>query len=139
MEIAQFALHNWYLFVALVVVLALLAAPTVTRLVHRVRSVGPAEAVMLINREDGVVVDVRDAKEYQAGHIVRAINLPMGELDARVRELDKYKKRPLILSCGAGERSAKVAIQLRKDGFENVAVLAGGLAAWERSQLPVAK
>jgi rhodanese-related sulfurtransferase len=139
MEITQFVIHNWYLFIVLAVILALLVAGPIGRLVHRVRSVGPSEAVMLINREDGVVLDVRDAKEFHSGHITHALNLPFKELPARLRELEKYKRRPLIVSCAAGERAAKGAILLRRHGFENVAVLAGGMAAWHRGQLPVAK
>ncbi len=139
MEITQFVIHNWYLFVALVVVLALLAAGPIMRLIHRVRAVGPSEVVMLINRQDGVVVDVRDSKEFHSGHIAHAVNLPFAELKARARELEKYKHRPLIVSCRAGETAAKTAIILRRLGFENVSVLAGGMAAWERSQLPVTK
>ena len=139
MEITKFVIHNWYLFAALVVVLGLLVAGPVIQLLHRVRAVGPSEAVILINRQDGVVVDVRDSKDFHTGHIAHAVNVPFAELKARVRELEKYKQRPLIISCRAGERSAKSAILLRKLGFENVAVLTGGMTAWERSQLPVTK
>src|SRR5258708_6893142 len=99
MEIEQFVIHNWYLFAALVVVLVLLAAGPVNQLIHRVQSVSPTEAVLLINRQDAVVVDVRDAKQFRAGHIVNAVNLPFAELEDRVREVEKYKQRPVILSC----------------------------------------
>jgi len=139
MEIAQFVLHNWYLFVALIVVLALLAAGPVTRLIHRVPTLGPPETVMLMNRQNGVVVDVRDPKAFHAGHIAHAVNVPFQELAARVRELDKYKKRPVIVSAGPDQHAARGAIILRRHGFENVSVLAGGMNAWERAQLPVAK
>lgn len=139
MEITQFVIKNWYLFAALALVLGLLLAEPITQLIHRVRKVGPTEAVMLINRENGIVVDVRDSKEFHSGHIGNAVNLPFAELKARVGELEKYKKRPLILSCAAGDRAAKGAVVLRKHGFENIAVLAGGMNAWIRSQLPVAK
>ncbi len=139
MKITQFVIHNWYLFVALVVVIALMLKEPVLRLMHRVSNVSATEAVLLINRQDGVVVDVRDTKEFGSGHIGNAINIPLAEFDARVRELEKYKHKPVILSGGANDAAAKAAVRLRRHGFENLAVLAGGMAAWERSQLPVAK
>lgn len=139
MDIPQFVINNWYLFLALVVVLVLLAAGPVTGLIHRVRKVSPAEAVLLINRQDGVVVDVRDPSDFRAGHIANALNLPFSELKDRARELEKYKQRPLIVSCSAGERAVKSAAMLRRRGFANAYVLSGGLTAWERSQLPLQK
>jgi rhodanese-related sulfurtransferase len=101
--------------------------------------VGPTELVNLINRQNAVVVDVRDANDFHAGHIVDAVNLPIAELQTRARELDKYKKRPIVLSCRAGQSAPKAAVLLRKHGLENVSVLAGGMTAWERAQLPVEK
>jgi rhodanese-related sulfurtransferase len=139
MEITQFVINNWYLFLALVVVLALLAAGPVTELIHRVQKVSPAEAVQLINRQDGVVVDVRDPNDFRAGHITNALNVPFSEFKDRMRELEKYKQRPLIVTCRGGERAVKGAVMLRQRGFANVRVLAGGMAAWERSQLPLQK
>ena len=138
-EITQFVIRNWYLFLALIVVLALLAAGPMTGVIHRVRTVSPSEAVLLINRQDGVVVDTRDPNEFRTGHIVNALNIPFSELKNRLRELEKYKQRPLIVSCRAGERAVKGAVMLRRHGFSNVCVLAGGMAAWERGQLPVQK
>ncbi len=139
MDIVQFITNNWYLFAALVVVLALLAADPVGQLIHRVKKVSPAQAVLLINREDGVVVDVRDPKEFDTGHILNAVNLPFAELKDRARELEKYKQRPLILSCRVGENSTKGAVLLGKQGLTNVCVLAGGMNAWAGGQLPIAK
>lgn len=139
MDITQFIIHNWYLFLALVVVLALLAAGPATGLIHRVRKVSPSEAVLLINRQDGVVVDVRDPNDFRSGHIANALNLPLTELNDRMRELEKYKQRPLIVSCRVGERAIKGAAMLRRRGFGNAYALAGGLTAWERSQLPLQK
>ena len=139
MEHIHFITANWYLFVALVVVSALLSVEPIKQLIYRVQSVTPTEVVSLINHRNAVVVDVRDSKDFHAGHIIGAINLPSTEFTQRVGELEKHKKRPIVVSCQMGQRAGKSAALLRKHGFESVSIIAGGMNAWERSQLPVAK
>jgi rhodanese-related sulfurtransferase len=117
----------------------LLVWPMVGRLMRPGREVGPAEAVNLINRRDAVVLDVRDAAEYKSGHITNARNVPEADLDARSKELDKVKAKPIIVSCGRGNRSAAIAAKLRKLGFAEVVSLRGGLAAWQQANMPLEK
>jgi rhodanese-related sulfurtransferase len=98
--------------------------------------VTPGEATHLINREDAVVLDVRDQAEYEAGHILGARNLPMARLESS--DL-KRKDKPVIVYCQTGERGPKAAATLKKQGFEKVVNLSGGLAAWKQAGLPVEK
>jgi len=137
MEYVQFVIHNWYLFVALVVVLGLLFAQTIKQMVYGVGSIPIGRAVQLVNHESGVIVDVREPDEFKQGHIPRAINLPLSALATRVKELEKYKEKPVILCCASGQRSARSALMLRKQGFNSVHNLAGGLTAWKNDNLPV--
>ena len=102
-------------------------------------SVSHAEATHWINREDALVVDVREAAEYGAGHILGAKNMPLARIDEGGGELAKKKDRPLIVYCDAGERSSKAASALRRHGFARVASLSGGLNAWRQAGLPVEK
>ncbi len=134
-----FVIHNWYLFVALGVILFLLAAGPLTQYIHGIKNVNAARTVQLLNREDGVVVDVCEPKEFQSGHVPSAINLPLSTLPNRLRELDKYRNKPVIVACRAGNRSMKGAVILRKGGFAAVYNLSGGLLAWEKENLPVEK
>lgn len=131
----QFVVHNWYLFAALVVVLALLAAEPLKQLLYRVSTVTPSRAVQLINR-DGVVVDVREPSEFASGHLPNAINIPVGNIHMRLNELEKHKNRPIVVYCRSGQRSARAAVVLRKHGFEQVHNLAGGVVAWQNDSLP---
>lgn len=135
----QFILHNWYLFAGVAVVLALLAAGPLTRLLHGIKTLTPAQAVQVVNRQGGVVVDVCEANEYKEGHIPRAVHLPLSGLTGRLHELERYKAKPVIVSCRSGNRSVKGAVMLRKQGFATVYSLAGGLMAWQRDNLPVEK
>ncbi|MHB8743361.1 MAG: rhodanese-like domain-containing protein [Sulfuricaulis sp.] len=137
--IVPFIIHNWYLFAALGVILFLLAAGPVTQYLHGVKNANAARTVQLLNREDGVVVDVCEPKEFMSGHITNAINLPLASLKERLRELDKYKNKPVIVTCRAGNRSLKGAVILRQHGFATVYSLSGGLLAWEKENLPLEK
>jgi rhodanese-related sulfurtransferase len=103
-------------------------------------SVTIAQATHLINREDAVMVDVRDPGDYGAGHILGARNLPLTRLEGGdPGELGKRKDKPLIVYDDGGERSGKAAAALRKQGFERVVNLTGGLGAWKQAGLPVEK
>ena len=135
----QFVINNWHLFLALGVVLALLVAGPLRQQLAGIRNLNPAEAIQLMNRENGIVVDVCEPKEFSAGHIVHAINIPLSQIGARGRELEKYRERPVILSCRSGNRSLKAALLLHKQGFARVYSLAGGITAWQRDNLPVEK
>ncbi len=99
----------------------------------------PVEATMLINREDAVVVDVRDSAEYAQGHIPNARHLPLAELARRSTELDKFKERPIILCCASGARSASAISTLQKAGFEKLFNLRGGLFEWEKAGQPITR
>jgi len=100
--------------------------------------VNPTQATQLINREDALVVDVRDPNEYASGHVLGAKNLPLARLAAPGADLVKRKDRPVIVYCdGSGERATKAAAALRKQGFTRVLNLSGGLGAWQQAGLPV--
>src|SRR6185295_9600111 len=101
--------------------------------------VNTTRAIELINREDGLVLDVRDAAEYGAGHILGARHLPLDRIDEGGGDLAKKKERPLIVYDDGGERSAKAAAALKRQGFTRVASLTGGLGAWRQAGLPVEK
>jgi rhodanese-related sulfurtransferase len=135
----DFVLANWHLFLALaVVVVALLWGPITQRMLG-VNSLAAAEAVRLMNHENGVVVDVCETSEFREGHIPGAVNAPLSALKDRMSDIEKYKDRPVIVSCRHGNRSVRGALWLRRHGFARVYSLAGGLSAWQRENLPLGK
>ena len=132
----EFVRNNLLLFVVALVSGAMLLWP-----VFRKSTGGPwvntAEATHLINREDALVVDVREPGEYGAGHILGAKNVPLSRLDDG--ELAKRKDRPVIVYCDGGERAGKAISVLKKQGFARVVNLSGGIKAWQQAGLPVEK
>jgi rhodanese-related sulfurtransferase len=101
--------------------------------------VSAAQATQMINREDALMIDVRDPAEFGAGHVIGARNVPLARIDDGANDLAKRKDRPLVVYCDGGERSAKAAEALRKQGYARVTSLSGGLGAWQSAGLPVEK
>lgn len=97
------------------------------------------EATLLINREDAIVVDVRETAEWSAGHIPNARHIALGHLSSHLSEIDKFKDKPVILVCASGNRSGSGCGVLKKAGFQNVRNLAGGIHAWKDAGLPMTK
>ena len=103
-------------------------------------SVSAAQATQLINREDALVLDVRDPGEYGTGHVLGAKNVPMSRIQAAGSEIAaKRKDKPVIVYCDDGNRSVKASAALRSQGFSRVVHLSGGLGAWRQAGLPLEK
>lgn len=113
--------------------------PVLRRLLFGIGEVTPSEAVLMINREQALVLDVRDDAEFAAGHIPEARHIPLAQLTARHAELDAWKDKPVVVNCQSGMRSANACSLLRGQGFAKVFNLNGGFAAWQTAKLPASK
>ena len=134
----KFIVDNWLLILVALSAGALLLWPVLRKGAGGAGSVGTAEAVRLINREKGVLIDVSEAAEYAAGHAAGARNVPLGQIETS-KDVPSNKALPLLLMCPTGARAGRAAAQLRKAGFEKAVAVAGGTAAWREALLPVAK
>lgn len=92
----------------------------------------------LVNSDSAVVVDVRDAAEYKAGHIVDALNIPHASLSSRSRELDTHKGKTIVLVDKMGQHAGAAGRQLKALDFDIVR-LEGGMTDWQSNNLPVVK
>lgn len=102
-------------------------------------SLSTTQATQLINREDALVVDVREPDEYVSGHLPESRNIPAGQIGERIGELDGHKDKPLIVVCQTGTRSTGVCKQLIAQGFAQARNLEGGIAGWRAAGLPLKK
>ncbi|MFA9461432.1 rhodanese-like domain-containing protein [Thiohalorhabdus sp. Cl-TMA] len=137
----EFLQENWLLVAGLGVMAVLLLKGPLTLRLGGVGSVDPAGAVRLINHDNARVVDVREDREWQQGHISGAVHAPLGQLSGRMDELEPIKESgaPVVVVCRSGTRSATAAVQLRKAGFPSVYNLSGGTMAWQQSGMPLEK
>jgi rhodanese-related sulfurtransferase len=136
----KFIVDNWILLIVAFISGAMLVWPMVRRGAGA-GAVGTAEAVRLINREKGVLIDVAEPAEYAAGHAAGARNVPLGKISATepTKDLPSNKALPLLVLCPTGSRAGRAAEQLRKAGYANAVSVAGGTAAWREANLPVEK
>lgn len=138
MELTEFLQHNW-IWAALAGVSGSLLIFPMLRGQLGGAGISPAMATQLINREDALVIDVREANEWSQGHIPNARHIPLGQLDERLAEINKFKERTIVVNCRSGQRSGNACGRLRKAGFAKVFNLDGGMQAWEQAGLPISK
>ena len=132
----EFIQENLLLVIAAAASGAMLLWSFMSDRVSGISQLGTLEATRLIN-DDALVLDVREDKDWAAGHIPDARHIPLGALSSRLNELEKFKGKPIVVSCRSGHRSGRACAMLKKSGFENVHNLAGGIIAWEKASLPI--
>jgi rhodanese-related sulfurtransferase len=138
-RLTEFVINHWALSLSFVGILILLIANEVRSRLYGAPQLGPHAATQTLNSEDALVLDVREDREFQQGHIANALHIPLAQLNKRLPELEKYRDRTVVTYCRSGQRSNSAAALLRKHGFASVYNLAGGIAAWQSANLPVTK
>jgi rhodanese-related sulfurtransferase len=133
----KFIVDNWMLILIAVSSGAMLAWPLI-------RGTGGGSltaqgAVQLINRERAVMIDVRDAAEYAAGHATGARNVPLDQLEQKLPGTVKNKSLPVLLMCASGARAQRALATAKKLGYEQAQVVGGGLKSWKDANLPIEK
>lgn len=129
----EFLTQQWILAAALLAVIAML-------LMHETRKSGPSlspqKAINIVNAEQGVFLDLRDAADYKQGHIVDALHIPSAKLADRMPELEKFRNKPIVLVCKMGQQSGAAGKQLKANNFDKVYKMTGGMMEWSNLQLP---
>lgn len=134
----QFLQDNWMMAALAVVSGAMLIWSFIGSKLSGVEQADTLKATRLYN-DDALILDVREDKEFASGHIPKAKHIPLGKLAGRIQELEKYKGKPILVTCRSGQRSVRACGMLKKAGFETVYNQEGGIIAWERANLPVTK
>ncbi len=117
--------------------LAAFAAIVVYQMRTGTKGVSAAQTVALINRSEAIVVDIRDKKEFDEGHVVDAIHMPLSKITQRVAELKKQQGKPIVVACKHGQQSGDAVRALEAAGHDPVYKLIGGMAEWRAQSLPV--
>jgi rhodanese-related sulfurtransferase len=133
----NFLIENWMLVAVAATSALALFWPVLAQ--GAAGGIQPTEAVLLINREKAVVIDVCEPEEFAQGHVVGAKNIPLAQLEAQLPQTVKNKSTPVIVICQAGGRASRAAAQAQKLGYERAQALSGGLKAWREASLPVEK
>ncbi|WP_076417763.1 MULTISPECIES: rhodanese-like domain-containing protein [Colwelliaceae] len=121
-------------------IVLLLIYTTIKIQLSPVKKISTQELTFLMNKEEGIVVDIRGEKEFKAGHILDAQHLSSEKANKNdFASLEKYKDKPIIVVCAAGLTAVKVANSLYKAGFTKTSLLKGGMNSWVSGGLPVSK
>ncbi len=135
-----FVNNNAVLASAWAAIVVMIIFTTVKIKMSPIKQLSAQELTFLVNRKEGLVVDVRGEKEFKASHILDAKHLPSEKVTNNdFASLENHKDKPIIVVCTAGITASKVANQLLKAGFSQVNLLKGGMNAWVNASMPVAK
>ncbi|HEX6829546.1 MAG TPA: rhodanese-like domain-containing protein [Burkholderiales bacterium] len=135
----DFVVNNLLLITVAVVSGAMLVWPLVRGRFAGVPEVDTLEAVQLINQRDALLLDVREDSEYETLHIPNSKHIPAARVGERLKELEKFKNKPVLVLCRSGNRSTAACGLLKEQGFADVRSLKGGIEAWQQANLPVRK
>ena len=138
-DLVAFVTRNWMLVLVFVLSGVMLLYPLVTRRLSPVREVTTLEATRLLNKDNPLVLDVREANEVEGGKLPNAVHIPLSQLKERAGEIGKYMSRPVVVYCARGVRSGTATSALSRLGFKQVQSLRGGFRAWKDAGLPVSK
>ena len=139
-EYLDFFANNTLLVVAWIGLVAAIVVTTVMAKLSKVKVIPTQEVVLLINKQDAVVIDVRSADDFRKGHITGAVNVPASQIKANdLSQIQKYQQKPVILVCETGMTTSGLGRILTKAQFTQVYALRGGMADWRAQNLPVAK
>ncbi len=132
----EFISNHYLLSLALLVVTYLLIQELVESTFNKYKSLSPLLAVTKMNDEETVVIDVRDPHEYIKGHIENSINIPLSKFEEKIKTVEKYKSKPVIVVCQSGTRAVPACKILTKADFTDVYNMIGGMQSWEESNFP---
>jgi rhodanese-related sulfurtransferase len=137
--VGEFVMQNLGLVALFLASGVMLAWPEIARLVGGGTELGTLDATRLMNQGSTLILDVRDNADFAAGHLPRARNIPLKDLDKRVEEIARFKDKTVLVTCKTGMRAGAASRALKRAGFNTVYQLKGGLAAWQQASLPLEK
>lgn len=137
-QILTFALNHWALSAALILIPIVIFAEELRHKQGGAR-LSPQDAIRLINTENATIIDLREKKLYDDGHIARAIHLAQPTIMDNLNKINKFKDKPIILVNTTDHQLGTIRQKLRQAGFMRVFVLSGGINAWQNAGLPLIK
>jgi rhodanese-related sulfurtransferase len=135
-HLGQFITNHWQLWSLFIVVLFLTFLNELFTQKKKAKELTPQAAIKLMNNENAVVIDLRDKESFKKGHIIDAVHAT--NEDFSEQKMDKYKNKSIILVCARGIVTPALAKKINTQGFQAI-VLAGGMTAWQNSDLPLVK
>ncbi len=137
-RLLEFIGHHPYLTGGALLAAVMVAIYETRERLQAFAGVSTMQAVQLIN-QGALVLDLRAREAFDAGHIGEARSVPAAELGAQIESLQKWRDKPVLVYCDSGVTSAGAARTLMKNGFTRICNLDGGMNAWVKDNLPLAR
>jgi rhodanese-related sulfurtransferase len=139
-QFVEFVGNHYILSTAWVALFLAVMFDQIKKATSPIKTLSPAQVTQKINRDDGVVVDIRNQAEFDKGHIAGAKHIAMALIQKNdLASLEKNKSKPIIVVCNAGMSASGAASKLFKYGFADVCILQGGMNTWQSANLPVTR
>ena len=139
-SLVAFVGRHYILSALFVLCLVMLIYTQIRIMLSPVKAISSGKATDLINNANAVSVDLRTDKEFAAGHITGAVNLPVKLVnEGNFGAIDRFRNVPLVIVDQSGVSSFDAARTIRKAGFPEVYALAGGIGAWTDERMPLVK
>ena len=133
MEIINFLIEHYYLSIPLLTILVLLILSNAKK---GGKKISCQTLISMSNQNSALIIDIRDSESFNAGHITASKNIPQNELTRRINEITNIDKS-VILVCDMGNISPNAGEALKKEGFEDIYLLKGGINQWRMDNLPL--
>ena len=133
MEIINFLIEHYYLSIPLLTILVLLILSNAKK---GGKKISCQTLISMSNQNRALIIDIRDSESFNAGHITASKNIPQNELTRRINEITNIDKS-IILVCDMGNISPNAGEALKKEGFEDIYLLKGGINQWRIDNLPL--
>ena len=133
MEIINFLIEHYYLSIPLLAILVLLILSNAKK---GGKKISCQTLISMSNQNSALIIDIRDSESFNAGHITASKNIPQNELTRRINEITNIDKS-IILVCDMGNISPNAGEALKKEGFEDIYLLKGGINQWRIDNLPL--
>ena len=136
-QLGEFITNHLIMVSIFTILLVVLIKTLITDLTQKGSNINTTEATQLINREDAIVIDIRDKGEFEGGHIINALNIPFNDIKTQADKLAKYKEQPVIICCRSGLTAGSAISPVKAAGVERVYRLKGGIDSWRAANLPL--
>jgi rhodanese-related sulfurtransferase len=131
-----FAQHQWVLLACFALIVILILVEEGKSRGTGGGQVNPKAAIMLINQDEAIVIDLRSKETFKKGHIIHSISMPKDQFDVNASVFKNNQDKKVIVVCAHGNDANRIALKLRKAGYDSK-VLAGGIEAWKSADLPL--
>lgn len=138
-QFLEFVVNHWILWSLFLLTIVVIVFEEIRGRIQGIARVQPSELTSMINRNEPLVIDVRDSNSYLKGHIINSINIPHNQIDSSLDKIKQHENKPIILVDAVGQTAPIEGAKLKHKITNDIHFLSGGIRAWQQAGLPLTK